>query len=108
MERGHLYTSLTLPSEFEFPQWTWTYSWNENGTPKITIVDKEEEMTPTKKYLFNKKSASEKHAIKLGVLDKDGLLTEQGKDFLLNLLLQDEDINKRFYSALTSIKEEDE
>ena len=117
MRDRYLHTDTILPTEFEFPQWEW--GWDDNGYPKLIVKsewttftndnkNKEEEMTPTKKYLFNKKSAKEKHAVELGVLDEDGLLTEDGKDFLLNLLLEDEHIKNIFYNALHSIKEEDE
>lgn len=112
MRDRYPHTATILPTEFEPPQWE--LGWNENGFPKLIVNaewttftndnnNKEKEMTLAKKYLFNKKSANEKYAIEQGALDEDGLLTEEGKDFLLNLLLQDEDIKKRFYSALISV-----
>lgn len=67
----------------------------------------EDEMSLTKKYLFNKKSAKDRVAIEQGALNEDGTLTEQGKDLLLNLLLQDKDIRTKFDLALSVAEDEE-
>ena len=70
-------------------------------------LNKEDKMSLAEEYIFNKKNEADKQAVKQGALNKDGLLTEQGKDLLLNLLLQDKDIRTRFDLALATIEKDD-
>lgn len=69
--------------------------------------NKEDKMSLAEEYIFNKRNEADKQAVKQGALNKDGLLTEQGKDLLLNLLLQDKDIRARFDLALATIEKDD-
>lgn len=69
--------------------------------------NKEDKMSLAEEYIFNKKNEADKQAVKQGALNKDGLLTEQGKDLLLNLLLQDKDIRTKFDLALATIEKDD-
>ena len=75
---------------------------------KTSLDDKEEKMSLAQRYLHEKKSATDRLAIDMGVLNEDGTLTCEGKDFLLNLLLQDKDIRTRFDLALGVVKKEEE
>lgn len=65
--------------------------------------NKEDKMSLAEEDIFNKKNKADKQAVEQGALNKDGLLTEQGKDLLLNLLLQDKDIRTKFDLALATI-----
>lgn len=93
---------------YDFPEISLkSYEIDSNFLKFDNLNEKENKMSLAKKYIFNKKDESDKQAIKQGALDEDGTLTEQGKDLLLNLLLQDKDIRTKFNLALTTIAKDD-
>ena len=80
----------------------------ENYQPITIFNEKEEPMSLTKEYKHDQQSKENKLAIDLDALNEDGTLTAEGKDLLLNILLDDPEIRKKFDKALSDImKEED-
>lgn len=81
---------------------------NDNHQPITIFNEKEEPMSLTKEYKHDQQSKENKLAIDLDALNEDGTLTAEGKDLLLNILIDDPEIRKKFDKALSDImKEED-
>ena len=68
----------------------------------------EEKMELSKAYKFNKKCDEDRRAIDLGALTEDGLLTCEGKDLLLNILLSDPKIREQFDKVLKELDKDEE
>ena len=73
----------------------------------ITGISYEKKDSYAKKYEMLGKGDEELDAIKKGLLNEDGTLTQEGKDLLLQVLLNDDDIRKRFFEAISLIEDED-
>lgn len=80
--------------------------WDWQGA--TTLKTKEKIMELSKAYKFNKKCKEDRRAIDLGALTEDGLLTCEGKDLLLNILLSDPKIREQFDKVLEDIDESKE
>lgn len=65
----------------------------------------EERMSLSKRYSHAKLTADDRLARKVGAIDENGELTEEGKGLLLKILLQDEEISRKFKAAVRCIDE---
>lgn len=82
-----------------------------NKTTYIIKETKPEEKVDTlvdKRHKLNR-NEQEKQAIKVGALDEQGHLTKQGRDLLLEILLEtNADLREIFYKEINQIYEEQE
>lgn len=63
----------------------------------------EKKVSLIKRYVENKRDDDENLAIKMGAFNGDGTLTQEGKDLLLQLLLEDKAIKEKFYQVLDQL-----
>lgn len=68
----------------------------------------EDKMNLSKAYKFNDKCDEDRRAIDMGALTEDGLLTCEGKDLLLNILLSDPKIREQFDKVLKDLDADEE
>lgn len=88
--------------DFKFP--TYTFTIYETNSKQDNENEENNMSNLTKIYNNLNLSEDEQLARKHGALDEKGLLTEEGKDLLLNILLKDTDIKKKFFDAIKAIE----
>lgn len=88
-----------------YPYWGEHYPRQQIYTYSFFTEEKEKKMSLIKKYLNQKKNDNDRKAIDLGVIGEDGILTPEGKDLLLMILLEDKDIRAKFDDAVAKLSE---
>lgn len=88
--------------------WVETNGLKWRGTPIYYLKGnniEEERMSLSKRYSQAKLTNDDRLARKVGAIDENGELTEEGKGLLLKILLQDEEISRKFKAAIRCISE---
>lgn len=78
------------------------------GNIKGIFLEKENQMSLAKKYVNKNRNKLERRAIEEGLIREDGTLTGEGKDLLLQILLDDKEIKDKFFQAINELTKDKE